>query len=116
MACDIMKTHQVMRKGTSVLLGIALENAVLDVVTTESQLGECLKLLKGQHRAHVFTQMGTFGNYAVTLNVDDGDTVSIFVDGPWFEPTRSQSAAIWLAKEDLRRLLMEAIQTAPSQG
>jgi hypothetical protein len=106
----MIKTYQILHKGTTILLGIGLDNAVLDVVTNESQLRGCLELLQEQHRALGYTLMGTFGNYDVTLNVNDDDTVSIFIDGPYFEPTRSQSAAIWLGKEDLQRLLVEALQ------
>jgi hypothetical protein len=108
----MIKTHQILRKNNSILIGIALDNAVLDVVTSETQLRECLKLLQERHRGSARPQMGTFGSYAVALNVDNDDTVSLFVDGPNFEPTRSQSAAIWLGKEDLRRLLVEALEGA----
>jgi hypothetical protein len=114
MVQKMIKTHQVLRKGTSILLGIGLDNAVLDVMTSESQLRECLKLLQEPHRALVYTQMGTFGNYAVTLNVDNGDTVTVMIDGPNFDPCRTQSAGIWLAREDFQRLLVEALEGAPS--
>jgi hypothetical protein len=106
----MIRTHQILRKDNSILIGIALDNAVLDIVTTEAQLRECLKLLQERHRGSVRPQLGTFGSYPVALNVDNEDTVSLFVDGPYFQPTRSQSAAIWLGKDDLRQLLTEAVQ------
>ena len=56
--------------------------------------------------------MGTFGCYPVSLDVDKDGTASIFIESPNFEPTRSQSAAIWLAKEELQRLLLEASEAA----
>ena len=108
----MIKTHQILRKNNSILIGIALDNAVLDIVTSETQLRDCLKLLQERHRGSVRPQIGTFGTYAVALNIDNDNTVSLFVDGPYFEPTRSQSAAIWLGKEDLRRLLVEALKVA----
>jgi hypothetical protein len=104
--------RDIRRKGENILLGIALENAVLDLVTTESQLRRCLNLLEERHQASVRAEMGTFGTYAVALNVDETDTVSLFVDGPYFEPSRSQSAAIWLGKEDLRQVVLEALRNS----
>jgi hypothetical protein len=112
----MIRDHQIQRKNNSILLGIALDNAVLDIVTTDMQLRECLTLLTEQHRGLVRPQIGTFGSYAVALNIDNDDTVSLFVDGPYFEQTRSQSAAIWLGKDDLRRLLIEALEGASAVG
>ena len=106
----MIRTHQILRKNDIILIGIALDNAVLDFVTTEAQLRECLRQLQERHQATVSPQMGTFGTYAVVLNIDDSETVSLFVDGPYFEPTRNQSAAIWLEKDDLRLLLVKALK------
>jgi hypothetical protein len=58
--------------------------------------------------------MGSFGCYSISLDVDKDGTASIFVDGPYFEPTRNQSAAIWVGKEELRRLLVEAARGTSS--
>jgi hypothetical protein len=109
-----IKEHEILRKGSSILLGIALENAVLDIETNETQLRECLKLLQDPHRASRSerTMMGTFGCYSVSLDVDKDCTASIFIEDPYFEPTRSQSAAIWLTKTELQRLLLEALEGA----
>ena len=106
--------HQILRKGTSILLGIALDNAVLDVLTDERLLHNCLKLLREPHAGLVSTQMGTFGSYSVSLNVHHDDDVSIFIDGPDFDPCRTQSAAIWPQKEDLEGLLLEAVEGTSS--
>lgn len=110
------KSHQIVRTDKGIILGIALENAVLDIFTSDAQLQKCLKLLEEPHRGLVSTTIGTFGIYSVTLNLHHDDTVSIFVDGPDFDQSRSQSAGIWLGKEDLQRLLMEAVQGASAAG
>ena len=103
-----------MRKDTSILLGIALDNAVLDVLTDERLLQNCLKLLQEPHRGLVSAPMGTFGVYSVTLSLGHDDTVAIFIDGPDFDPCRTQSAGIWPQKEDLHRLLLKAVEGASS--
>ncbi len=108
----MIKTHQILRKGTSVLLGIGTDNAVLDVLTNDAFLRECVKLLEERGGGLLHTQMGTFGACPVTLNVHDEKTVSIFIDGPDFESTRTQSAAIWLEKDELRNLLVEIVRGA----
>jgi hypothetical protein len=91
-----IKEREILRKRSSILLGIALENAVLDIETNEAQLPECLKLLQDPQGAGrpQRTEMGTLGCYSVSLDVGKDGTASIFVEGPYFEPTRSQSAAI----------------------
>ncbi|SRR6266849_2892546 len=105
-----MTEHQILRKGTSILLGIALDNAVLDIVTDVPLLENCLKLLRDPHRGLASTNIGTFGIYPVTLNLHSDHTVSIFVDGPDFEASRSQSSGIFPQKEDLERLLVKALE------
>jgi hypothetical protein len=110
----MIKTKQVLRKGTSILLGIGLDNAVLDVLTNDVQLQECLQVLQEPAAGLTSVRMGTFGIYPVTLNLHPDDTVSIFIDGPDFDKCRSQSAAIWPGKEDLRRMLVEAVQGTSS--
>jgi hypothetical protein len=105
-----IRDHQILRQGNNILLGIALDDAVLDIETTAQQLRECLKVLQESNQALLRPVLGNFGIYPIAVNVDD-NTVSIFVDGPDFVQSRNQSAAIWLDKEDLRRLLVEALQT-----
>lgn len=106
----MIKIHQVLRRGSGILLGIGIENAVLDVLTDVSQLNECLKLLQERRQGLQYTQMGSFGGYRVRLNAENEKTVSIFIDGPDFEPTRTQSAAIWLEREELRQLLIDILR------
>jgi hypothetical protein len=108
--------RDIRRQGENILLGIALGDAVLDIFTNDAQLKECVKLLSEPHRGLVFAQIGTFGIYPITLNLHHDDTVSMSVDGPDFDQSRNQSAGIWLEKEELRQLLIEAMQSvAPSQ-
>jgi hypothetical protein len=101
--------RDIQRIGGNILLGIALENAVLDIFTNDAQLRECLEMLGMPHRGLVFTKIGTFGIYPITLNLHHDDTVSMSVDGPDFDQTRNQSAGIWLEKEQLRALLAEVL-------
>jgi hypothetical protein len=112
-----IKEYEILRKDNRILLSIALEDAVLDIETNETQLQEGL-LLRDPHGASRLerTVMGTLGCYPVSLDVDREGTASIFIDGPNFEPTRSQSAAIWLRKEELQRLLLEALEVASTLG
>jgi hypothetical protein len=102
--------RDVRRRGESILLGIAVESAVLDIVTNETLLRACVSLLAEERSALAYTQMGTFGTYPVTLNSHHDDTVSIFVDGPEFEENRTQSSAIWVGKQELRELLLDVLQ------
>lgn len=111
-----IKEHQILRKGSRILLGIALDNAVLDIVTSDAELQECLQILQQPQQASVRLRMGTFGNYAVSLNIDSGDTVSIFVDGPDFDHYRCQSAAIWLTKDELLNLLSRILQGSTTRA
>jgi hypothetical protein len=108
--------HDVRRNGGSILLGIAVGNAVLDVVSTEGLLQECLNLLETPHRGLVDTRMGTFGAYPVSLNLHHDESVSIFIDGPDFESSRNQSAGIYLEKGELRRLLVEVLQGSKEEA
>jgi hypothetical protein len=106
----MIKDHQILRKEQGIILGIALENAVLDILTSDAQLHKCLKVLREPHAGLVSVSIGTFGIYPVTLSLHHDDGVSLFIDGPDFYKSRSQSAGIWLGKEDLQRLLIEAVQ------
>jgi len=108
--------HHVVRKGSILLLGIAVDNAVLDIVTSEAELRECLRLLRQPCRALVRPRIGTFGIYSVALNLEDDRTASIFVDGPDFEQYRTQSAAIWLGKAELCRVLEEVLEVNENEN
>lgn len=109
----MIKVQQILRKGDTVLLGIGLENAVLDVLTSDSQLGECLQVLQRPHRGLISITLGTFGIYPITLNLHNDESCSIFIDGPEFDECRTQSAAIWLRKQELEQLLIEAVGSTP---
>jgi hypothetical protein len=102
--------HHVMRDGASILLAIGLDNAVLDVVTSDALLHECLKLLDTPHRGLVHCPLGTFGDLPVTLNLFNNDDVAIIVDGPYFDPARNLACGIWLEKEEAKAILAAALQ------
>ena len=106
----MITTYQVLRENDSILMGIGFENAVLDMVTSEAQLRECLQMLEERHNGWARRQVGTFGGYRVTCNLGDDDVVTILVDGPSFVSARRQSAVLWVSKDDWRRLLMEALE------
>jgi hypothetical protein len=96
------------RKGDALLLGFAVANAaVLDIVTDRALLAKCLQMLQSPHVGLVHTQMGRFGEFAITLNLHHDETVSIFIDGPDFNRTRAPSAAIWVEKDQLCDILQE---------
>ncbi len=93
----------------SILLGIALDNAVLDIVTTTELLRECLNIIEASWDCIVSSRLGTFGEFAIILSVFHDDTVTIFVDGPAFERPRDQSAGLYLSKADAIRALTAAL-------
>ena len=103
---------QIERRDEEMLLGIAVEHAVLDIVTHRGLLTTCLAMLESPHVGHVDTRMGQFGDFPVTLNLHHDDTVSIFVDGPDFTSPRNQSAAIWVEKDRLEEILREVLRDA----
>jgi hypothetical protein len=96
------------RRGEAILLGIKLEQALLEIVTDHDLLTTCLALLESPHTGSVHTRMGQFGDCPITLNLHHDDSVSIFIDGPDFDPPRNQSAAIWLDKKALHSILQKA--------
>lgn len=110
----MITVQQVLRRGDNVLLGIGLENAVLDVLTNDRQLEACLQELRKPYRGLISVTLGTFGIYPITLNLHNDDSTSIFIDGPEFDECRTQSAAIWLQKDELEQLLVEALKVTPS--
>jgi hypothetical protein len=101
---------QIQRKGDSLILGIAIENAVLDIVSDPLLLASCVELLEAPHNGPVWTRMGQFGEFPVTLNLHDDDKASIFIDGPEFGSGRVQSAAIWVKKDRLGSILRSAME------
>ncbi len=103
---------QVQRKGDAFILGLAVEHAVLDVVTDRTLLAGCLKVLDSPHLGLVDTRMGQFGEFPVRLNLHHDNAVSIFIDGPGFDSGRNQSAAIWVEKPKLQSILKEVLDAA----
>lgn len=105
----MIKAHQILRNETGILLGIGLDSAVLDFLTSNDQLRKCLELLDEPHRGLVSTRIGMFGVYPVTLNLHYDESVSICIDGPDFQQSRNLSAGLWVKKEDLKVILREAV-------
>ena len=101
---------QIHRRGADIILGIAVEHAVLDIVTNRVLLAACLAMLEGPHEGLVDARMGRFGDHPVTLNVHHDGKVSIFIDGPLFDSGRVQSAAIWVEPDELRNILREVLR------
>src|SRR5665213_3325295 len=112
MVKEMLRDFEILHKGTSILLGIALEKAVLDILTDVHLLQDCLKLLREPHLGLVSAPMGTFGVYSVTLSLGHDDTTAILIDGPDFDLCRTQCAGIWPYKEDLQRVLLKTIESA----
>lgn len=108
----MIKTYKITRKGHDIILGIAVRDSVLDILSNVARLQECLQALRHTHDGLVSLQIGTFGNYPVTLTLLHNDAVSVLVDVPNSEKSRSQSAGMRLGKEDLQRLLAEAVQAS----
>jgi hypothetical protein len=110
----MIRELDVHRHGEAILLGIAVENAVLDVVTSVALLRECLDLLESPHSGLVSSRLGYFGDYPVTLNIHHDEAVSIFIDGPQFHPPRSQGAGVYLSKQDAGHAIKAALAEPPA--
>ena len=123
-----MSDWQVSRHGERILLGLAVPGAVLDVFTDEDRMRQALQLLETPQDCHVDVVIGAFGPFPITLNVHRSGEVSLFVDGPTIEPSREvdgafdagrvKSAAIWVDREWLSRVIREALEKEldPEQG
>jgi hypothetical protein len=98
---------QIQHRDDALILGLATENAVLDIVSNRSRLAESLALLRSPHVGLVHTRLGSFGEFDITLNSHHDNRVSIFVDGPEFQPGRTQSVAIWVDRAQLEEILGE---------
>jgi hypothetical protein len=103
----VIRDWQIQHKDGALILGLATDNAVMDIVSSRSLLAECLALLHSSHVGSVHTRIGNFGEFEVTLNLHHDDRVSIFIDGPAFDRGRVQSAAIWVDKQQLVDILDE---------
>jgi len=109
LAGRMITDHDVRRHGSNVLLGIAVGNAVLNVLTSDNLLKEWLNLVDRPHGGLVETRMGSFGQYPVSLNLRGDESVSIFVDGPVFDPSKGQAAGIYLERAELKQLLADVL-------
>jgi len=107
---------QVQSNELGILLGLAINAAVLDVLTDRETLAICLKALSSQHHGLVSVSMGKFGGHPVTLNLHPDGSTSIFVDGHAFNSTRSQSAAIWVGKSELVSIIQKVVQAEQFYG
>lgn len=105
----MIREFDIRRRGEAILVGIAVEQAVLDFETTEGTLRVCLAFLDKSHRGMIDMPIGKFGNLEVRLIIYHDESLSICLDGPEFELTRSQCAGIWLSKEDLRNVITAAL-------
>ena len=105
----MIREYDIRRRADAILIGIALEHAVLDFETTEGLLRDCLAFLDTPHHGLVHMGIGKFEQLPVTLNMHHDDSLSIFVDGPPFEPQRELCAAIWISKDDLRGVIEAAL-------
>ena len=100
-------------RDNNILLGISVENAVLDIVTNVELLQRCLATLRSVSAKGSLERIriGEFGNLPIMLNVNAHGSVDVFVDGPDFEPGRNQSAAIVLPVEELIAVIESAFET-----
>jgi hypothetical protein len=101
----MIKEWYVQRSGEQVLFGFAIESAVMDILTDEDILKKCLEALEVRLKWIVDMKIGTFGEFTVRLNLHVDDSVSLFIDGPQFTPSREQCSAIWLNRTELRDIL-----------
>jgi len=105
----MIREHTIHHNAGQILLGIALDDAVLDILTDKHRLQQCLRLLQEPHQGLVDTVIGTFGTFLVSLNVHFDESISIIVDGPVFDPPRAQCAGIYVKKDDITRVIRQAL-------
>lgn len=96
--------YQFQKKNNAILLGIRIENAVLDFVTDENILRKSLEILNQEGKNNEI-EIGKFGNFPVTLYRHRDGSASLFIDGPIFDDNRIQSSAIWISKEELSDII-----------
>jgi hypothetical protein len=112
---DFAMIHEwdIRRRGDAILVGIALDHAILDFETTAQLLRDGLVVLDAPHKGLRSIPIGTFGPFQVTLNKHPEGGVSVFLDGPPFEPNRDMCAAIYLSTQEMRDVIAEALHGAP---
>jgi hypothetical protein len=105
----MIRQVDIRRHDDAILLGIATEDAVLDILTNMDLLRGCLATLEAQHSGAVWVEIGKFGSFIVTLYISHDDSMAIVVDGPEFEFNRSQCAQIWLPKAEFHQLVADVL-------
>src|SRR6218665_3186875 len=97
--------HYITKVGSKIVLSIAFESAVLDIVSSEAEIQACLQLLDEQHGSSVREKLGSFGIYAIAMNLGRDDSASIFIDGPLYDDACNQSAGFIVDQTQLKRIL-----------
>ncbi|MCX5661361.1 MAG: hypothetical protein NTW19_16900 [Planctomycetota bacterium] len=95
------------------MVGFACGNAHIQIVSNEALLMACHKLFQSWTNKVVDSQLGHFGDHPITLNLHRDGTASIFIDGPDFVRGACQTAAIYLAKEDLQEFFRLTLLRMP---
>ena len=104
----MIKEMDIRRRGDAILVGIAIESAILDFETTETLLRTALEMLDRPRKGADWMKIGVFGEFPVTLHLASGDSLSIVIDGPYFESNRSVCAMIHLNKSEFREVVNRA--------
>jgi hypothetical protein len=106
----MIKTCQIRRTSDGgIILGIAYGDAIMEILTNDAQLQKCLKMLEQHQDGLISLKFGMFGDYPVVLNLRSNGVASVFIDGPSNDKHRNQCAGIMLAREDLERMLTDAV-------
>src|SRR5262249_50107737 len=69
----MIREFDIRRRDNTILVGIALDHAVLDFETTEAILRKCLAFLDTPHKGLVDIRIGKFGQFPVRLNMHHDD-------------------------------------------
>ena len=80
--------------GDKVLLRLAAESAVLDVLTDAASLARARALVQALDRGFAELLLGSFGPFPVTVSVDATGEVAIALDGPDLGPTVRGNQAV----------------------
>jgi hypothetical protein len=99
-----------------ILLSIALQESVLDIDSDLSALQAAITFLHQTSEELRTMTLGSFGIYPISLVSLSSEQVCIFVDGPNFQKSKTQSAGVYFWKDErfeLESLFLEAIQGAP---
>lgn len=105
----MIKDWQLQTDGDRLILGIATESSHIDIMSDRSLLRAGMDLLGKQHQGLIDCVIGHFGDFNVRLNVHHDDAASVFIDGPDFNESRCQSAAIYVNKDELQNIFVEVL-------